>query len=90
MPVLNHLIGSSPFNVERWRIGRQQLNLMRRIEQAFQAKRWDVAAREIENLVLVPDYIVLPGAFVHATKDDVAPFVEEARVRDYVILHYAK
>ncbi|MEE9290716.1 MAG: hypothetical protein V3U99_06840 [Alphaproteobacteria bacterium] len=92
MPVLNHLIGSSPFNVERWRIGRQQLKLMRRIEQAFQAKRWDVAAREIEKLVLVPDYIVLPSGVwdtqrrVSAVKADVLPYAEETRVRDYVIL----
>ena len=60
--------------------------------QAFQAGWLDVAARNLTQLVLVPNYIALPSkvwdspAVVDAAKSDVLPYAEETRVRDYVIL----
>ncbi len=80
------------FNLEGWNRELHQQEVLRRIAEAFQAGWWDVAAQELPQLVLVPDYIVLPSAIwdtqrrVSAVKADVLPYAEEARVRDYVIL----
>ncbi|MCH8212659.1 MAG: hypothetical protein IIC54_01150 [Proteobacteria bacterium] len=89
-PVINEL--SDMFNLEGWYRELHQQELLRRVAEAFQAGWWDVAAHEVTQLVLVPDYIVLPSAIwdtqrrVSAVKIDVLPYAEEARVRDYVIL----
>ena len=89
-PVINEL--SDMFNLEGWYRELHQQELLRRVAEAFQAGWWDVAAHEVTQLVLVPDYIVLPSAIwdtqrrVSAVKIDVLPYAEETRVRDYVIL----
>ncbi|MCH7957887.1 MAG: hypothetical protein IIB63_10070, partial [Proteobacteria bacterium] len=89
-PVINEL--SDMFSLEGWLLELHQQELLRRVAEAFQAGWWDVAAHEVTQLVLVPDYIVLPSAIwdtqrrVSAVKIDVLPYAEEARVRDYVIL----
>ena len=89
-PVINEL--SDMFNLEGWYRELHQQELLRRVAEAFQAGWWDVAAHEVTQLVLVPDYIVLPSAIwdtqrrVSAVQIDVLPYAEETRVRDYVIL----
>jgi hypothetical protein len=89
-PVINEL--SDMFSLEGWYRELHQQEVLRRVAEAFQVGWWDVAAHEVTQLVLVPDYIVLPSAIwdtqrrVSPVKIDVLPYAEEARVRDYVIL----
>ncbi len=80
------------FSLDGWYRELHQQEVLRRIAEAFQAGWLDVAARELTQLALVPDYIALPRrvwdseTVVDAAASGVLPYAEEARVRDYVIL----
>ena len=57
-----------------------------RIEAALQEGDFQTVSRDIEALVSVPDYIVLPTAIYRRPGAEIAPYVRETDIGAYTVL----
>ncbi|MSO92262.1 MAG: DUF2079 domain-containing protein [Rhodospirillales bacterium] len=80
----------SMYSLEGYRTQFEQQERFGRLQRAFQDMRWGEAASIIPDLLLVPDYILIPSSFIDASGGKIQPFSELRRVRAYSILKYSK
>lgn len=73
-------------NVEFWKFTDEQRRQLKRVLDAFTARDLAGAAREIEKLVPVADYIVIPSKALPPLNRSAFPYVVETRIRGFTIL----
>jgi len=73
-------------NLEFWKFTDEQREHLSRVLAAFSDRDLARAGREIEKLVPVADYIVIPTNALPPLDAPSFPYVEETRIRDFTIL----
>jgi hypothetical protein len=73
-------------NPDSWQLMDRQKAVLKRIEAALQEGDFQTASRNIEALVSVPDYIVLPTAIYRRAGRGIAPYVRETDIGAYTVL----
>jgi hypothetical protein len=77
---------SNVLNPNSWKFEEDQGKIVQKIADAFSARDLKSTVEDVDRLIPVPDYIVVPSRVLEGVSFLEFPYVEEARVSYYTIL----